>query len=181
MPWINANKLSYQRHLWLWRNCSSLFLSNQEMGSDCVHSMAGRERCRRDGVQDALILWDNSDKWQKNRGGWNLATLFIHLLKHEWKGLNSCQLLTLERFLRAGKKQDEGVGDCSQESDQVHGIHPCVATSISTLSSQEYCQQGEAHMSSGETDWGKEGLSWNWRNSLTSFVCSLFSFSISLT
>lgn len=45
------------------------FLSNQEMGSDCVHSMAGRERCRRDGVQDALILWENSDKWQKDRGG----------------------------------------------------------------------------------------------------------------
>lgn len=60
-----------------------------------------------------------------------------------------------------GKGQGVGVGGCPKESDQVHCIHPCVATSISTLSSQEHCQQGEAEMSSGDTDWGQEGFSWN--------------------
>lgn len=33
--------------------------------------------------------WGRTLKWQKDRGVWNLPTLFIHLLKHERKGLNS--------------------------------------------------------------------------------------------
>lgn len=31
------------------------------MESDCVHSMAGRDRSRKDGVQDAFILWEDSE------------------------------------------------------------------------------------------------------------------------
>lgn len=37
------------------------FLSNQEMGSDCVHSMAGRDRCGKDGEQDVFIMGEDSE------------------------------------------------------------------------------------------------------------------------